>query len=171
VKVTRGPSVLKTLLGSCVSACLYDPQTQVGGMNHFSLPGASDEGVSARYGAHAMELLVTAVMKQGGDRDRLRAKVFGGGRVLNVGSERLNVGARNAEFVLRYLSDEGIPIDGQSLGGTAGRIVRFEAHTGRAQAKPLPVRDMPQVVEREEQFGRALDERAAAPGDDGITLF
>jgi chemotaxis protein methyltransferase CheR len=170
VMATRGPARIKTLLGSCVSACLFDPQTGVGGMNHFSLPGVSDEGVSARYGAHAMELLVTAIMKKGGDRNRLRAKVFGGGKVLNVQSEHLNVGAKNAAFVLKYLEAEGIPIDGQCLGGTSGLIVRFHPHTGQAQAKPLAGRDLPPVVAKEEQFGRELLQKVETPPDD-VTLF
>jgi chemotaxis protein methyltransferase CheR len=171
VKATRGPALIKTLLGSCVSACIFDPDTGVGGMNHFSLPGVSDEGVSARYGAHAMELLITAVMKKGGDRSRLRAKVFGGGKVLNVQSEHLNVGARNAEFVLAYLSAEGIPVVGQSLGGTRGRLVRFRPHTGQALAKPLSSTELSPVVERETEFGRELLERVEAPPDDDIVLF
>ncbi|HEX4612263.1 MAG TPA: CheR family methyltransferase [Urbifossiella sp.] len=171
VKATRGPAVLKTLLGSCVSACVYDPQTGVGGMNHFSLPGVSDAGVCARYGAHAMELLVTAVMKQGGDRSRLRAKVFGGAKVLNLASERLNVGSKNAAFVLEYLEAEGIPVAARCLGGTTGLLVRFNPHTGQARAKPLAGRELTGVVRSEETFGRALLDRVAAPADDRITLF
>jgi chemotaxis protein methyltransferase CheR len=171
VKATRGPALLKTLLGSCVSACVYDPETGVGGMNHFSLPGVSDAGVSARYGAHAMELLVTAVMKQGGDRSRLRAKVFGGAKVLNVQSERLNVGSKNAAFVLEYLSAEGIPVEAKCLGGTSGLLVRFDPHTGRARAKPLGGKELTGVVQKEETFGRALLEKVVAPPDDRITLF
>jgi chemotaxis protein methyltransferase CheR len=170
VKATRGPALLKTLLGSCVSACLFDPETGVGGMNHFSLPGVSDEGVSARYGAHAMELLITAVMKMGGDRSRLRAKVFGGGKVLDVQSEHLNVGARNAEFVLKFLDTEGIPVAGRCLGGTSGLVVRFHPHTGQARAKPLSGRDLPQVVEKEQRFGRELLQTVEAPPDN-VTLF
>jgi chemotaxis protein methyltransferase CheR len=170
VKATRGPALLKTVLGSCVSACIYDPETGVGGMNHFSLPGVSDEGVSARYGAHAMELLITEVMKKGGDRNRLRAKVFGGSKVINVHSEHLNVGARNAEFVLKFLDTEGIPLAGQCLGGTRGLVVHFHPHTGQAQAKPLPARDLSTVVEKEQQFGRELVQKVESPADD-ITLF
>ncbi len=170
VMVTSDPARLRTLLGSCVSACIFDPETGVGGMNHFSLPGVSDEGVSARYGAHAMELLVTAIMKKGGDRSRLRAKVFGGGKVLNVHSEHLNVGAKNAAFVLNYLETEGIPIDGRCLGGTSGLIVQFYPHTGQARAKPLASRELPPVVTTEEAFGRELLQRVVAPPDD-VTLF
>ncbi len=177
VQATRGPALLKTLLGSCVSVCIFDPETGVGGMNHFSLPGVSDEGVSARYGAHAIELLITAVMKQGADRARLRAKVFGGANVLNSVSERLDVGARNAEFVLKHLGAEGVPVVGHSLGGTRGLIVWFRPHTGQAQVKPLAGRDLHPVVEREKQFGRELLRRVerfecgAAPPGHGATLF
>lgn len=170
VAATRGPALLKTLLGSCVSACVYDPDTGVGGMNHFSLPGAGDDGANARYGAYAMELLITAVMKKGGNRDRLRAKVFGGAKVLNVEAESLNVGARNAEFVLNFLQTEGIPVDGQCLGGTAGLLVRFHPHTGRAAAKPLPGKELPKVVRDEQRFDAEVTRRAEAPADD-ITLF
>ena len=76
----------------------------------------------------------------GAARERLEAKVFGGGKVLNVNAESLNVGSRNAAFVLDYLSAEGIPVDGQCLGGEHGLLVRFYPHTGQAQAKPLPIR-------------------------------
>lgn len=171
VKAAKGPAVLKTLLGSCVSACLYDPETGVGGMNHFSLPGVAEEGVSARYGAHAMDLLVTEIMKNGGDRSRLRAKVFGGAKVLNVASERLNVGRRNAEFVLTYLKAEGMQVEGHCLGGTNGLLVRFHPDTGRALAKPLSGPDLSGVVRDEEQYTRDLHARVESPPDDGITLF
>lgn len=171
VMATQGPAVLKTLLGSCVSACVVDPETGIGGMNHFSLPGVSDDGVNARYGAHAMELLITAVMKKGGDRSRLRAKVFGGAKVLDVVSERLNVGAKNSEFVLQYLADEGIPVDARCLGGNRGLLVRFQPHTGQAWARALDGRDMTVVVRDEERFNRDLQRRVEVPPPDAVTLF
>ncbi|MBY0461376.1 MAG: hypothetical protein K2V38_29010, partial [Gemmataceae bacterium] len=171
VQATKGPAVIKTLLGSCVAACLYDPDTGIGGMNHFCLPGESDEGTSARYGAHAMELLITAIMKKGGDRGRLRAKVFGGAKVLNLGAKRLNVGAKNAAFVLQFLADEGIPVDARCLGGDRGLLVRFRPHTGQAQAKPLGGTDLSPVVARERAFGRELQHQVDNRSDTGITLF
>jgi chemotaxis protein CheD len=37
--ITHEPSeMLVTVLGSCVSACVRDPYTGLGGMNHFMLP-------------------------------------------------------------------------------------------------------------------------------------
>ncbi len=171
VKTAKQPAILKTLLGSCVAACLYDPETGIGGMNHFSLPGSSDEGTNTRYGVHAMEMLITAIMKHGGQRHRLRAKVFGGAKVLNVALERLNIGARNSEFVQKFLTTEGIPIDAQCLGGTRGLIVRFRPDTGQAWAKPLAPTDLTAILRQEEAFGQELETRIAAPPDDQITLF
>ena len=77
--------VLTTLLGSCVAACIWDPALHVGGMNHFLLPGDSDQQIrdSERYGVHLMELLVNALLRQGASRQRLLAKLFGGAN-LNI---------------------------------------------------------------------------------------
>lgn len=171
VKAAKGDSVLKTLLGSCVSACVYDPETGVGGMNHFSLPGQGGDGVNARYGAHAMELLITAVMKQGGDRSRLRAKVFGGARVLRITSERLNVGAKNAAFVQEYMAAEGIPIVSKCLGGNAGLIVQFNVGSGKAMVRPLADRQLDNVVQEEMRYTTEMAQKVAQPDPGSIELF
>ncbi len=106
--VTAEPLMLVTVLGSCVSVCLRDRSSGLGGMNHFMLPG--DTGVqgllsnSGRYGVHAMDLLINGLMRRGGQRRHFEAKVFGGGSVLkNLSAD---VGQRNVEFVLDYLDNE-----------------------------------------------------------------
>src|SRR5687767_7179011 len=83
VHASREPILLDTVLGSCISACVYDPVAGIGGMNHFMLPeGAdADNPTSARYGVNAMELLISEIMKLGGTRKRFQAKIFGGGHV------------------------------------------------------------------------------------------
>ena len=78
------PALVATVLGSCVAACMYDPVTQVGGMNHFMLPQANRETTSAAFGIHAMELLINKIMRLGGDRRRLQAKHFGGASGLTM---------------------------------------------------------------------------------------
>lgn len=131
------PAVVRTLLGSCVAACLFDPSTQIGGMNHFMLPKGRERGTgrALAYGAHAMEMLINEIMRHGGDRRRLQAKVFGAATVLTDFQGGAAVAQRNAEFVRRYLRDERIPIVGEKLGGTHPIQVRFETHTGRAFAR------------------------------------
>jgi chemotaxis protein CheD len=96
-------SLLVTVLGSCVAACIRDADSGIGGMNHFMLPddGEKPLGMSARYGTYAMEVLINHLLKLGARRNRLEAKVFGGGAVL-ASLASSNVGARNAEFVLDF---------------------------------------------------------------------
>lgn len=135
---TNRDIALVTVLGSCVAACLRDPVLMLGGMNHFMLPDC-DPGVgeSARYGSHAMELLINTMLKQGARRELIEAKVFGGGNVLQSFTTN-QVGTRNAEFVLAYLAAERIPIRAKDLGGVHPRKVCFFPASGRAFVKWLP---------------------------------
>lgn len=145
--VTDRPLALSTVLGSCVAACLYDPILGVGGMNHFMLPDAAPGDSSARYGAHAMELLINGLLKHGAARSRLQAKVFGGGNVL-PGMTTDPIGTRNARFVLDYLSAERIPVLAKDLGDVHPRKVCFFVRTGRTLVKRLPAATEVMKVER-----------------------
>ncbi|MFN5615382.1 MAG: chemotaxis protein CheD [Brevundimonas sp.] len=130
--VSTDPNVvLSTILGSCVAACLRDPGEGVGGMNHFLLPeGNGAEGAAGRrYGAYAMEVLINDLLKHGARRDRLEAKLFGGGRMFDSMND---VGRANADFAERFLRDEGIALVGGSLRGLGGRRVQFWPVSGRA---------------------------------------
>ena len=131
--------VISTILGSCVAVCLWDPERSIGGMNHILLPDtqAGSDGMD-RFGGAAMEFLVNDLVKRGADRDRLRAKVFGGASML---SGKSDIGARNAAFAEAYLEAEGIPCDAENTGGTAARQVRFWPYSG--QAKMRLVRNEP----------------------------
>jgi chemotaxis receptor (MCP) glutamine deamidase CheD len=128
------PVEIKTVLGSCVAACLYDPVAKIGGMNHFLLPssGSDDPIDRQRFGIHAMETLINSLMKLGADRSRLKGKLFGGGNVLTNITRRPTVGEMNAEFAENFLRTEGIPVTASRLGGETGVEVRFHPHTGRA---------------------------------------
>lgn len=131
-----GPDTsISTILGSCVATCLYDESTQIGGMNHFLLPdGAGASLNSARFGVNAMELLINALIKQGAFRNQLKAKVFGGGRMI---AGLTDVGQKNARFVIEFLRREEIHCVAQSLGGTQARRVEFWPGTGRARQRLL----------------------------------
>ena len=73
-------AVLTTVLGSCVACCLWDPEAAVGGMNHFLLPEGRGGGLAAMSaGSTAMEVLINECLKAGAARERLRARLFGGG--------------------------------------------------------------------------------------------
>lgn len=135
--VSAQPDVLiTTLLGSCIAICLHDPVARVGGMNHFLLGApAQDQRIAAadqqRYGVHALELLVNAMMKQGASRPRLRAHLYGGADMMQgLGA----IGTANAEFARRLLATEGIALGHSALGGSAARRVEFLPHDGKVRS-------------------------------------
>ncbi len=127
------PVVIKTLLGSCVAVCLYDPVAKVGGMNHILLPGKPDMKKfdnSAKYGINAMDILITQIMKLGGNRKKLMAKAFGGAHVLAEISPENGVGKKIADFVVAYLKNEKIRLVKSDLNGVDTRIIFFHTDTG-----------------------------------------
>ena len=133
--------MITTVLGSCVSVCLYDPGSGIGGMNHFMLPGKADgsgDG-SARYGIHAMDLLLAHVLLLGAARGRLAAKVFGAGRVMDGMTD---VGSRNSDFALFYLKGKGIPVQALDVGSIFPRKVYFFPATGRVLVKRIAKREL-----------------------------
>lgn len=159
--VTAEPVMLVTVLGSCVSVCLRDRSSGLGGMNHFMLPG--DTGVqgllsnSGRYGVHAMDLLINGLMRRGAQRRYFEAKVFGGGSVLkNLSAD---VGQRNVEFVLQYLEDEGIPLAAQDLLDVHPRKVYFFPGSGRVLVRKLRTLANDTVLQRERQYCQQLSRR------------
>lgn len=137
--VSSDEALLVTVLGSCVAACIRDVDSGIGGMNHFMLPddGAKmSTGSSARYGTYAMEVLINHLLKLGARRNRLEAKVFGGGAVM-ASLASSNVGVRNAEFVLDFLKTEKIPIVAKDLLDSYPRKVYYFPHSGRVLVKKL----------------------------------
>jgi len=132
-------TLITTVLGSCVSVCLYDAVNGIGGMNHYMLPGDTGgtvrpENGSARYGVHAMKLLVEHVLQLGAVRACLEAKVFGAGRVMDGMSD---VGRQNADFALRYLREQKIRVTAVDVGDTLPRKICFSPATGQVFVKRI----------------------------------
>lgn len=153
--VTSEDIVLTTVLGSCVSACVRDSTAGIGGMNHFMLPdeadpSSRDAAAAMRYGTYAMEVLLKELFKSGAKRERLEAKVFGGGAVL-ANMTMLNIGERNADFVLRYLQEERIRMAAQDLRGKLPRRINYFPLTGRVTVRKLRQQDDALLVQQHEQ--------------------
>lgn len=170
--VTTRDMLIVTVLGSCVSACIRDNRSGIGGMNHFMLPESDNDpnnplSTSARYGTYAMEVLINHLMKLGVRRQNLEAKVFGGGNVLKSFTST-NVGTRNADFVLQFLGMEKIPIVAQDLLDIHPRKVYFFPKTGRVMVKKLRSMHNNTVYERESEYKSRIG-HANVAGD--IELF
>ncbi len=152
--------LIVTVLGSCVSACIRDRITGLGGMNHFMLPdgggdGGSPVSASMRYGSFAMEILINDLLKAGARRENLEAKVFGGGAVLR-GFTAMNVGERNAAFVTSFLKTERIPVLASDLNDIYPRKVYFFPKTGRVLVKKLMQTQNDTLAKRELDYAKRL---------------
>ena len=164
---TERDMVIVTVLGSCVSACIRDVKSGIGGMNHFMLPesGMADKdspvSASMRYGTYAMEILINRLLKQGARRENFEAKVFGGGNVLKAFTA-LNVGERNAAFVKKFLHAEGIRIAGEDLNDVYPRKVYFFPRSGRVLVKKLKQMNNYTIVQREQTYASQLQGNAVA---------
>jgi chemotaxis protein CheD len=133
---SKDPVIIQTLLGSCVSACFFDPVTRIGGMNHILYSGKRTVSYddNARYGINAMELLINEMVGLGAVRSRLIAKVFGGGNMFNFDQKNLQ-GIKNTDFVIRFLELDGIKLVAQDTGGRFSRKIIFHTDTGRTLLK------------------------------------
>jgi chemotaxis protein CheD len=129
--VTSGqPLMVSTILGSCVSICLWDPAAKIGGINHYLLPNNPLNGQSdLRYGNTATERLIETLLELGVKKQRIVAKVVGGASILTSFSDtRKSIGDQNVDIARTLLAKHGINVSGEQTGGTRGRKLLF--HTG-----------------------------------------
>jgi chemotaxis protein CheD len=160
---SKSDEVLVTVLGSCVSACIRDHRTGVGGMNHFMLPqsNAGDwagDSQSTRFGNFAMEKLINELLKAGCSRSSLEIKVFGGG---NVTDSQNAIGTENSKFILRYLEAEGLRCSAQDLGGQLPRRIHYRPATGKVVRRLLGTGESSVIAREEKEYGSRLSNRSA----------
>jgi chemotaxis protein CheD len=170
--------VIATVLGSCISVCIKDTKTGIGGMNHFMLPGdvRSEDiflSASAKYGMFAMEQLINDMIKRGASQKHFQAKVFGGGHVLNFRKTDGNVPESNIDFVRAFLKMEQIEIVKEDVGGYSGRKVLFFPDTGKVLLKRLKSTVDSKIIEAEQAYKTKLfqeKEKLQVEGGE-LTLF
>ncbi len=134
--VSKTPYQINTILGSCVAVCLFDPITNIGGMNHFMLPYWNGQGLaSPKYGNIAIEKLVDKMISLGCNKNSLKAKIFGGGEVIETQVVQFHIGLRNIEVAKQLLEEKKIPIVASSVGGKLGRKIEFVTSTGEVRQK------------------------------------
>ncbi len=157
---SKEDEVVGTLLGSCIAVCLYDPEIQVAGMNHFMLPGKISKvdifkDRTARYGITAMNELIDAVVKLGARRENLVAKVFGGGSVLEYKHKVTTIPEDNVRVARIMLELADIQIVQSDVGDTCSRKVLLDVKSGRAYLKKTRNRKIIDVItDKEIEFAK-----------------
>ena len=173
--VTQENELITTVLGSCVSACIRDKESGIGGMNHFMLPGTNSNklknsneaivGIATRYGNYAMEHLINTILSNGGKRKNLEVKVFGGGKII---SALTDVGMKNIDFVLGYIDQEGLKLLSHDLGDIYPRKIIFFPKTGKVSMKKIQDLHNDAIAQRERQYFNSLKN---APVEGDVELF
>jgi chemotaxis protein CheD len=135
---SKDPYVVKTILGSCVAICLWDPVTKIGGINHYMLPSWSGNDLaSPKYGNIAIDKLLEKMMQLGVRKENLKAKIFGGGELIESGANGTLIGERNIRVARLILEEKKIPVVASSTGGRKGRKILFFTNSGEVRHKFL----------------------------------
>jgi chemotaxis protein CheD len=136
--VATQPDVLFTVLGSCVSVCLWHAERKIAGMNHFVFPGRGDATQRGpRFGSDAVAGLLERMLGAGAEPSRTVAKVFGGARIPEVRADHLSISSENVRVALDLLGAAGVHVAASDLGGHRGRKVLFDTATGDVWMKYL----------------------------------
>jgi len=167
--VTSSDEIITTVLGSCISACIRDRYFGIGGMNHFMLPiseGGTWAGgdvdptsMATRYGNFAMEHMINEILKQGGHKQNLEVKIFGGGQILH---SMTDVGLGNIEFVRDYIRTEGLHVDSEDVGDIYPRKIVYYPQSGRVRMKKLKDLHNDTVVQREQAYRKDIVQEPVA---------
>ena len=143
VQLVRQPSLLKTVLGSCVGVTFRSAHLGLGALCHGVLPTCppGTEGAEGyRYVDFAIRDLISRFEALGARRGEIEVKLFGGADVLPVlatRSGRRTVGAQNCQTARDVLRDEGLKILAFDLGGPDGRFIEFDTSTGEVLVRRL----------------------------------
>lgn len=129
IVVRTEPTLLTTVLGSCIAVCLYDSLRHFGGMNHYLLPTGGHTG---KHGDWATTELIKRMLNQGSNLANLQAKIFGGSSPLCLNQGTWSVGAANEAVARQVLLDYDIPVVAERVGRKAGMRLIFENWTGTA---------------------------------------
>ena len=137
--VSTQSAQISTILGSCVSICLWDSSTRSGGMNHFLLPFSRNfSPASSRFGDYSTAILLEKMLSAGCKKQYLTAKVFGGADMFHdLSNYSDSLGGRNVASALEMMKNTGIPVIAQETGGTKGRKIIFDTEDGTVWARSV----------------------------------
>lgn len=136
--ITSVPTLISTVLGSCVSVCLWDKVSKIGAMNHYLLPGTDeDDQGNMNRGLSSTRILIRSLINRKVSLENVEAKVFGGCNSLYINHDTFKVGERNITMALEVLESYNIAVTAQHVGGGYGRKIVFNTDTGKVRMRLL----------------------------------
>lgn len=135
--VSKQPHIVSTLLGSCVSVCLYHPQLHFGGMNHYMLAKGPAGERSGKYGDYAINVLLQFMERACGSLTGVLAMVFGGANVVGTIGSGQQIGERNVALAREMLKKHGLRLLREQVGGTVGLKLHYQNWDNKIQVAPM----------------------------------
>ena len=138
IAVSVSPNILRTILGSCVGICIYDPQKKIGGLSHIMLPTSKRSSSNfKKYADTAIPLMIEEMLKLGSDQSRMTVKLAGGATMFKYAENSVigDIGQNNLTSVREVLADLKIPVLAEDVGGDRGRTIDFYLETGELKIK------------------------------------
>ena len=164
--VSKQPHIISTLLGSCVSVCLYHPQHHFGGMNHYMLTKGPAGERSGKYGDYANNVLLQFMERACGSLNGVEGMIFGGANVVgNIGTGE-QIGERNIALAREMLKKHGIKVVREQVGGNAGLKLHYQNWDNKIQVIPMNSSNMAgSLIAKEEtsRFGLKTAPATARP--------
>ncbi|MEA2491157.1 MAG: chemotaxis protein CheD [Acidobacteriota bacterium] len=138
--VAMKPTVVTTILGSCISVCLWDEALRIGGITHYLLPAPiAGGGDAARFGSTAIPEVYEELRRRGATT--IIAKVFGGSTMNSLmAATGADLGSQNVAAAMNALQTLGVPVAASDTGGSIGRKLLFQTDDGTAWVKFLEKR-------------------------------
>jgi chemotaxis protein CheD len=142
--VTQNAMEISTLLGSCVSVCLFDAKRKIAGMNHFLLPvNEKNNSDIEKYGDTSLTSMLDRILSMGSIKSDLVAKVYGGGEILIYENSNFNIGKKNIALALDFICDHEIKLVSKVVGGMLGARIDFNTITGNVTHRFLTSPELP----------------------------
>lgn len=137
IKIASSPTILRTILGSCVGICIYDKEKKIGGLAHVLLAKATNNTQPAKFAETAIPTLIDLLLEEGCKREHMSAKIAGGASMFEFNTTTIlgQIGDQNIEMTRKILNEKKIPILGEHLGGSTGRVIDFFLEDGHVRIK------------------------------------
>lgn len=137
VIVTGSPAVITTVLGSCVSLCLYSERTGAGAMCHCVLP--REARLSTRQRTYfvdgALEVMLAGLADLGTRPADLHVKMFGGSEAFSASgagcADAISVGRQNVDAARHAIRRADLALVAEDVGGSEGRRILFYTCSGK----------------------------------------
>lgn len=164
--VARSSCEIATLLGSCVGVTLWHTDKRYAAMNHFLLAEFPEEGEDqGRYGDSSTTLIIRLMEKLSPEIKKLQAGIYGGGAVIGHLGAAATIGERNIKVARRILSEHGINIVDEDVGGTNGRRIYMDTMTGKVRVRMIEKSQETEALENKRRTMASRDIRVLIVDD------